>query len=390
VIRAAFIIAGKDLKQRLRDRSAWILAVLVPLGLAFVLNLTLSGISGEGFSASFVLYDADGGNTALAFGEVLREVETQGFAEVTVVSTEAEARAAVGEESIAAAFLIPQGFSAAVEANQAAEITVVANPDFPIGSQVARAVATGFVEEANAVRLSVGSVVALGGSVGPDLVAAAQSASSPILLANPQTEGGGFDYATFYAIGIAVFFLFFTVQFGILSLIDEREAGTMTRLVAAPIPRSSILLGKLLVSFSIGFASTIVLWLATSLLMSADWGSVVGVMLLIAAGVAAAMGITAAVAVFARTSDQAASATAFIVVVFGMLGGAFFPVTRAAGFLDLLSRITPHFWLMEGLRNLAAGDSVDQILPQTGAVLLFAAALLTIGLLGARRLVRQR
>ena len=87
MIRAAFIIAGKDLRQRLRDRSAWILAVLVPLGLAFVLNLTLSGISGEGFSASFALYDADGGNTALAFGDVLREVEAQGFAEVTLVST---------------------------------------------------------------------------------------------------------------------------------------------------------------------------------------------------------------------------------------------------------------------------------------------------------------
>ena len=44
-MRAALTIAAKDLKQRLRDRSAIILAVIVPLGLAFVMNLTLGPIT---------------------------------------------------------------------------------------------------------------------------------------------------------------------------------------------------------------------------------------------------------------------------------------------------------------------------------------------------------
>lgn len=389
MIRAAFIIAGKDLKQRIRDRSVWILAVLVPLGLAFVLNLTLGGVVDQGFSTAWVVYDGDGGPVASGFGEVLDQIEDAGVATITTATSESEARVAVEDASTSAAFLIPQGFSASVAAGEPTDITVIVNPDLPIGADVAGAVATGFVEEVNAVQVSIGTVVSLGGQVDEAAVAAAQREPSPIVLANPQTEGGGFSFATFYAIGIAVFFLFFTVQFGILSLIDEREEGTMTRLLAAPIPRASITLGKLFVSFLVGFASTVVLWIATSLLMGADWGNILAVTLLIAVGVAAAMGITALAAGFARTTDQAASATAFIVVIFGMLGGTFFPIARAAGVLSLASRITPHFWLMEGLQHTAAGDGVIDVLPQAGAVLLFAVVLLAVGLFLSRRLVRQ-
>lgn len=388
MIRAAFIIAGKDLRQRLRDRSVWIFAVLVPLGLAFILNLTLGPVTEQGFQTTWIVYDADGGAVADGFVQLL-ESRLGDTADIQEASSVSEARAAVEDDSVSAAFLIPEGFSNAVETSQPAEITVVGNPDQQIGADVAVAVATGFTEEINAVQISVGTVAALGGSPGEATIAAARDESSPIVLGGSQEEGAGFDFATFYAIGIAVFFLFFTVQFGILSLIDEREEGTMPRLLAAPIPRASITLGKLFVSFLVGFASTVVLWVATSLLMGADWGDIIAVTILIAVGVAAAMGITAAVAAFARTTDQAASVTAFIVVIFGMLGGTFFPVTRVSGVLSFVSRITPHFWLMEGLQHTSAGDDASQILPQAGAVLLFAVVLLGLGLIGARRLVRQ-
>ena len=38
-----------------------------------------------------------------------------------------------------------------------------------------------------------------------------------------------------YAAGMAVFFLFFTVQFGVTSVLDERRDGTLARMFAAPI-----------------------------------------------------------------------------------------------------------------------------------------------------------
>ncbi len=387
-MRAALTIAAKDLKERLRDRSAIILAVVVPLGLAFVMNLTLGPITDQGFSTDVAIADADGGAVAQAFSGMLAEIEEAGFITVADASDSAAARVMVADDQISTAYLIPEGFSNAVGMSRQAAITVVANPDQSIGAQVGTAMAEGFAGEVNAVRLSVATALALGADDPAALAAAASAAPAPIVLASSQTEGKGFDFATFYAMGIAVFFLFFTVQFGVLSIIDERETGTMPRLLVAPISKQSILVGKLFASFLMGVASTVVLWIATTLLMGADWGSSIGVLILIVAGVAAAMGLTAAIATFTNTAEQAGAITAFIVVVFGVLGGVFFPVTRVSGAFEVVSRIAPHFWLMDGFQRLSAGEGLVDILPALGAIMLFAVTLGAIGLFRARDLVK--
>ena len=61
--------------------------------------------------------------------------------------------------------------------------------------------------------------------------------------------------------------------------------GTLARLLAAPIPRSAALAGKLLTSLSLGAVSMGVLALATHFLLGAHWGDPLGVAILIAAGV---------------------------------------------------------------------------------------------------------
>ena len=387
-MRAALTIAAKDLKERLRDRSAIILAVIVPLGLAFIMNLTLGPITDQAFSTEVAVADADGGAVARAFSGMFAEIEEAGFITVSEASDSAVARVMIADDQVSTAYLIPDGFSNAVGMSQEAVITVVANPDQPIGAQVGTAMAEGFAGEVNAVRLSVATALSLGADDPGALAAAASAEPAPIALASEQTEGRGFDFATFYATGIAVFFLFFTVQFGVLSIIDERETGTMPRLLVAPISKQSILVGKLLASFLMGVASTVVLWLATTLLMGADWGSSIGVLILIVAGVAAAMGLTAAIATFTNTAEQAGAITAFIVVVFGVLGGVFFPVTRVSGAFEVVSRIAPHFWLMDGFQRLSAGEGLVDILPALGAIMLFAGTLGAIGLFRARDLVK--
>ena len=387
-MRAALTIAAKDLKERLRDRSAVILAVLVPLGLAFIMNLTLGPITDQAFSTEVAVADADGGAVAQAFSGMLAEIEEGGFIAVSEASDPSAARVMVADDLISTGYLIPDGFSDAVGMNQEAAITVVANPDQPIGAQVGTAIAKGFTGEVNAVRLSVATALALGADDPEALAAAASAEPAPIVLASGQTEGRGFDFATFYATGIAVFFLFFTVQFGVLSIIDERENGTMPRLLVAPISKQSILIGKLAASFLMGVASTVVLWIATTLLMGAEWGASIGVLILIIAGVAAAMGLTAAIATFTTTAEQAGAITAFIVVVFGVLGGVFFPVTRVSGAFVVVSRFAPHFWLMDGFQRLSAGEGIVDILPAVGAIMLFAVTLGAIGLVRARDLVK--
>lgn len=210
--------------------------------------------------------------------------------------------------------------------------------------------------------------------------------SSPVSVDDISAARKELDAKTYVAAGMAVFFIFFTVQFGVASLLDERKEGTLARLLAAPVSRASILAGKVLTSFLLGIISMTVLILASSLFLGAHWGDPVGVVILVLAGVTAATAVTVLVATLAKTSEQAGTWQTIIALVLGMLGGSFFPVSQAGGFFAKVSLITPHAWFLRGLGDLAGGADPAAVLPAAGAILLFAAVVGGIGLLRLRKL----
>jgi ABC-2 type transport system permease protein len=169
---------------------------------------------------------------------------------------------------------------------------------------------------------------------------------------------------------MAIFFLFFTVSFGVSGLLEEKRIGTMDRLLAAPINRRAIIVGKALTSFVLGVVSMTVLWIATTLMLDADWGDPVGVMILIMAAVISAMGILAVVAATAKTQEQASNFQAIIALVLAFLGGTFFSLSQVGGWVEKLSLLTPHAWFLRGLGDLQGGE-LSAIWPSVLALLAF-------------------
>ena len=389
-MRAALLIAWKDLRQRARDRSAFVIAFAVPLALAFIFSLILGG--DDEITFRYAVVDLDGGTTAQAFvEEVLVPLKDSGLVELTLADSLEEGRDLAAHGSVSAAFVLPPGFSAAVESGQSAQIDVIGDVEAPIGTMVASSIAESFASQVAAVQASVATVVASGIGDPGDVAALAERAAAmpnPISLADVSATEKKLDPKTFYAAGMAVFFLFFTVQFGISSLLDERREGTLSRLLAAPIPRWSILAGKLVSSFVLGVVSMAVLVAATSLLLGAEWGDPVGVGLLIVVGILAAMAVMALIATFASTPEQAGSMGAIVAMVLGMVGGSFFPVAQAGGLIEQLSLLTPHAWFLRALGDLRGGGGVEDILPAIGAILVFVAVTGVMALLRQGRLVQ--
>ncbi len=389
-MRAALLIAGKDLRQRLRDRSAVMIAFVVPLGLAFVFDATLGGIASGGTAFTYAVLDEDRSAVSAVFvDEVLPRVEESGAIEVRAVSSETEGRRLVTSGAAAAMFVVPEGFGAAVQGTDPAEIRVVGDVDEPTGAQVARSIVSRFVADLSAVRLEVATVVEPHTGEPAELAALverARAVANPVEVADVATSTKELDVTTYYAAGMAVFFLFFTVQFGVASLLEERKDGTLSRLLAAPIGRGAILGGKLFTSFVLGVLSMTTLIVATSLLLGAEWGSSVGVAVLVLSGVLAAIGVMALVATMAKTSEQAGNWQSIIAVVLGMLGGVFFPISQAPGILPKLSLLTPQAWFMRGLSDLAGGGSWAVVWPSVLAMCAFAAA---TGAIAAIRLDRM-
>ena len=362
-MRAAVLICMKDLKARIRDRSALLIGIVVPLGLAFIFNSIFSGISGNSKVISLGVVNVDRGVVAQQFvGQVLGAVGRSGLIAVHSEETVAGARALAAKGTLNAVIVIPAGFSARVQANQPASMQVIGNVDSPISSEIARSIAEGYTSDLNRVRLSVATVVhGGGGSSGPApgripvLAARAAAAAAPVAVRDVSAKSKELDQKSFFAAGMAVFFLFFTVQFGVTSLLEERNEGTLARLLAAPITRTSILGGKLLTSFLLGALSMVVLVAATSLLFGASWGNPLGVAVLIVAAILSAMGIMALIATLAKNAEQASNWQMVVAVVLGLLGGTFFPVSQAPGILSKLTFVAPQAWFLRGLGDLRGG-----------------------------------
>lgn len=371
---AALVIAGKDLRQRLRDRSLFVLGILAPLGLTVILSGVLGGSDEPAFTPEFAVADEDQSAISRALVEnVLGGLVTEGVVHLTAAPSAAEAERMAEEGKIAAAVIVPAGFGTAVAAGQPAELRVTGNPDAPIGREIARAIVEGFASDLNSIRLSVALVSMTGDGI-TDLAGLARRAAempTPVVIAPDEAGTRQLDARTYIAAGMAVFFLFFTVQAGVLSLLVERRMGTLARLLVAPIRPAAILVGKSLASFVAGLLSMAVLVVASTALLGANWGSPVGVAALSAAGVIAAMGITALVASLARTVEQAAGLSSIIAVVLGALGGSFFPVSQGPAFLATISLISPHAWLLRGFGDLAGGAGAGEVMRSAAVVTAF-------------------
>jgi ABC-2 type transport system permease protein len=387
---AALAIALKDLRQKLRDRSVLLMAVLAPLGLAFLFSTMIP--DQDTFHTTYAVVDLDGGQVARGLVDgPLAGLSTAGVATLVTTATEADARAAVDAGDVAAAIVIPAGFTAEVEAGRPARLLVIGGPS-TLPAEVARSVLVGFGSQVTAVQVAVGTAMTVSGAspdpaLAAELATAALAAPAPITISAGETVDRVASSKTFYGASMAVLFVFFAAQFGVLGLLAERRNGTLARMLAAPIAPATILLGKVIVSLVVASISMAVIVVATTLLLGADWGDPPAVAALVISTALAATGIATLIVGFARTEEQAGNFIAVVAMTLAVFGGSFFRMSQAPEGLAALSVLTPHAWFLRGINDLAAGGGIAEVAPSLAV--LVTVGLLTggIGLLRARQVV---
>ncbi len=378
MLRAATLILAKDARLRARDRSVWLFALVVPIGLTFLFSSIFPDTGELELTAGVV--DLDGGEVAAGFVDgVLPALAEDGILTRVDLDDEADARARVADGTADAVWILPEGFSEAVAAGEDARIEVLVTAGATLSGEVARGVAEAYASRIEQVGLAITTEVALtGGPPDPALAgaigAAAAAAGTLIALAEETTGNGApLDAVSYLAAGMASFFVFFVVQFGITGQLEERQLGTLQRLQAAPISPGAIQLGKLLGAFLLGLASMTALTLASTTLLGASWGPAPGVAILVVALVLAAMGVMALVGMFARTSEQAGNYQSIVAIVLGLSGGVFFPIPGDNLIMQIATRLSPHGWFIRGMDTLSTTDRWSAVLPAAAAIVAFGA-----------------
>jgi ABC-2 type transport system permease protein len=391
-MRAAFDIALKDLRQKVRDRSALLIGIVAPFALAALFAMVLGGLD-EDFHARWGYADLDGGRIAQALDEgPLSAMEAQGVISVERYDTAEAARAAVEAGDVETAIIVPDGFTAASLAGSGATVELLVDPDAIISGQVARSVLSGFASQVDAVQLSVATALMAGRQL-PDaatteaLAAAATALADPITFRDVAAADRQAGYATYYAAAMAILFVFLAAQFGVVSIHTERRTGTLARTLAAPLHWWAILAGKIIVSMVLALTSMGVIILGTALLLGAQWGDPLGVVVLMLAAALAASGVSLLTVAFTKNEEQAGSAIAIVSLTMAVIGGAFFPANQGPELLSQLSLITPHAWFLDGVSDLSTGGDIASVLAPVAILGVIGLVTGGLGLLRAKRLV---
>lgn len=196
-----------------------------------------------------------------------------------------------------------------------------------------------------------------------------------------------FDPFAFFIPGMAVFFLMFSMMDGSRSILLEHTRGTLPRLMSTPTSTREIILGKMGGTFLTGTLQFIILVVASSIIFQVNWGqSIAGLATIMILTVFAASGLGSVVTTLARNENQAGVIGGAIALIFGALGGSFFPTSSLGGIVNVASKLTVNRWAMDGFNKLALqGAQFQDILLEAGVLALIGLVTFAIAVFGFQR-----
>lgn len=409
-MKKIFLIGWKDLRLAFRDRAALILMLAAPYLLTVAMGFVTGRFSGSSSAISEIdvlLVNQDSGSLGGALVDVFQSSELDDLLNPQVLDDPAQARQQVDDDLVAAAVIVPAGFSASmIPAQEGADsgtpessvvpLEIYTNPNRPTSAGVVRAIAAEFINRVEIGR--VGGQVTVtqlieSGRIDPQDAAAVgaqigqqQAGETPqnSIVLNSVTSDGElveFDPLALLAPGMALMFLMFTVSYGGRTLLAERAQGTLPRLLVSPTTTAQVLGGKIFGIFLTGVAQMLILILASTLMFQVRWGSPLGVLALVLAAVVAAVGWGMLITALAKTPAQVANVGSAVMLVFGILGGSFLDISNMPGWYQALSRITPNAWGIDGFVALSMGSSLADIANILLALLLMGALLFAAAVL---------
>ena len=317
-------ITRRLLQQFRRDRRTLALLFLAPLVILGLLGYLLRGGGGVPMMGVVNL------DTGPLGGVVASQLERSKTVSATTMS-QPEAEAKLRNSDIAGYIVLPPDFS-----TQAQQARVIAPEVHLEGSQPGLS--------ASILQATSESFTALAGVAGVRF-----APKVTYLYGGPNFDT--LDYFGAAFMGLVVFFLVFVIT--AVSFLRERGQGTLERLMASPLRRPEIVLGYML-GFTVLALIQAAEVLAFSLLVLHvhNSGNVALIFILEALLAIAAVNLGIFLSMFARTEFQAVQFIPLVIVPQLLLAGIIFPVTTEPGPLQVLSRVLPLTYAVEGIRNI--------------------------------------
>ncbi len=340
----------KETRHVARDRLTLFFSFALP-----VVQLIIFGyaINTKVDHVATAVLNEDRGPRSVAFVDALRGSQIFDVTDIAASRPDLERQIISGAARVA--FDIPPTFTADLIAGRPAQVqalidgsdSTIAQPAYAAAAQIGQAF----------------------GGTGPRLVDV-----RPRVLFNPDLRSANFLVPGLIGIIMQLITMFLTA----LSIVGERERGTLDQLMVTPIGSLGLMLGKITPYAAIGFIDFLLALMAMNVVFRVPIAGSVPLLLLLALGfLAAALGMGLLVSTAAETQVQAMLGVLAFTLPSILLSGFFFERSLMPPIMQWIGYAIPLTYFLEILRGIVLrGAGLAELWPPVVAMLVLAASLL--------------
>lgn len=369
-MRKILAVGRKEFRQIARDRRSLMVLLFVP---AFFLLLYGYALSFDVSNIQLAVQDND--RTAASRDVVDAFLQSGYFELAATVSNSREYEALIDSGEVRAALVVPAGLQADLLNGRRVPVQVIINGDNSNTATTVMGYALRVLQAASAPY---------------ELRASARAGGAPVTVDTRVWYNPELRSALFLIPGLIAYIgMISAVISTSLSVVREKERGTMEQVRMAPLGTGYYIIGKTLPYFAISLASSVFIVLASMVLfdlpMNGSWALLLLALSLYLAGALGLGLMISTVAESQQVAFQIAVLASFLPTL--MLSGFVFPIASMPVAIQVFTFVVPARYFIVALRSIVLkGAELATFWTQLAALALYAAVMLT---LASKRLKRQ-
>jgi ABC-2 type transport system permease protein len=373
-------VARKEMRQIGRDRRTLLILLFVPVFFLLVYGYALN------FDIRNVRIAVQDNDRSTASREVISSFVNSGYFDLyDEVTNDQEISRVLDRNEARAVLVIPARFGSDVAAGHSTSVQFIVNGDNANTATTVVGYARGLLSATSAryevqarLRSPTCLAQACGEGVGPLVTV------EPRVFYNPELRS-----TLFLVPGLIAYIAMLTaVVSTALSIVREKEVGTMEQVRMSPIGPVPYILGKTVPYFVVSLISAMSIVVAAMVLfdmpMRGSWVVLLGVVSLFLVGALGFGLLISSIADTQQVAFQLALLTSFLPTL--MLSGFIFPISSMPEFLQLVTRIVPARYFLVALRGIVLKGVGPQVFwSELVALSIFAVVILGLASLRLRR-----
>jgi len=378
-----FWVILNEIRVYIRLRTGLILLFAQPLLLIFILGSALSQVfqpdDVELQPVRVVIWTEDTGSLSSQTEQFFSTMVEDDILRTNSVNDRSTLLTQLRNDDADFGVIIPANFSNQVMAGEEATWELVLGRD-QMANQIGTTVMNRYLAQVNALQATV-----LTGGQPSTPVALTEKPASPdyVQIGSLGESGTKMSAVQYYAAMMLVMFLLYSGMAAGISIANEKQSGTLERLLAMPIRPFTWLAGKLIGNILLAIAQIFVVIGFTAIVYGVEWGNVWGAVAICILVVWISMLLAVIITRFAGNERSVTAIFNVVIVVMTFISGGFTP--QVVGLMGGVETLTINYWATDGLMNIMY-DGTWAVASEQFTIL----AIIGLGLTGIAILVLRR